>query len=240
MAEAIIYLAKQRGCSQVSWHRSYHTFNFGAYYNEHKKPAGDLLAFNDDTLKGGASVTRSMKEDEAILLLPMVGALEYKNGSGAAGTVEAGQSHLLFARKNSDVEISNPYESELINYLEIWFRISPAQRIAGEVAYEFSLDRHRNQLIPFLSASDSEEKAPFKIHGLIGKFAGREDGAYTIKDPTRRLFVFVIEGAFEVQDRLLEARDGLLLWNTEQVEFEALSPDAIILLLEIPTPTPGP
>jgi redox-sensitive bicupin YhaK (pirin superfamily) len=239
MTEAIIYLAKQRGCSQVSWHRSYHTFNFGTYYNEHRKPAGDLLALNDDTLKGGASVKRAVKEDAAILLLPMVGALEYKNGSGAMGTIEAGQSHLLFARKDSDVEISNPYESELINYLEIWFRISPAQRRASEIVYEFSLDQHKNQLIPFLSTGDSKEKDRFNVQGLIGKFGGREEGTCAIKDPARRLFVFVIEGAFEVQDRLLESRDGLLLWNTEKIEFEALSSDAIILLLEIPA-TPGP
>jgi len=42
-----------------------------------------------------------------------------------------------------------------------------------------------------------------------------------------------LEGAFEVEGRLLHARDGLALWETEKVELEALSNDAIILVMEI-------
>ena len=46
-------------------------------------------------------------------------------------------------------------------------------------------------------------------------------------------FVFVIEGAFEVQGTLLHERDGLALWKTEEVEMEALSNEAIILVIEL-------
>lgn len=44
----------------------------------------------------------------------------------------------------------------------------------------------------------------------------------------------MLEGAFEVQGTLLHARDGLALWETDEVEMEALSNDAIILLVELP------
>jgi hypothetical protein len=51
------------------------------------------------------------------------------------------------------------------------------------------------------------------------------------------VFGFVIEGAFEFQNRLLETRDSIALWNedneTLQIEFEALSNDAIILIAEV-------
>jgi redox-sensitive bicupin YhaK (pirin superfamily) len=43
----------------------------------------------------------------------------------------------------------------------------------------------------------------------------------------------VIEGAFEVQDRLLHAKDGLAVWDTNEIDFEALSNDAILLLWEV-------
>lgn len=46
------------------------------------------------------------------------------------------------------------------------------------------------------------------------------------------VFAFVIEGAFEIQGRLLEAKDGLALWNDNEIEMEALSNGAIILLIE--------
>ena len=43
----------------------------------------------------------------------------------------------------------------------------------------------------------------------------------------------VIKGAREMQD-FIAARDGLALWDTDEAEMEALSNDAIILLLELP------
>ena len=47
-------------------------------------------------------------------------------------------------------------------------------------------------------------------------------------------FAFVIEGAFELEGRLLHARDGLALWNLEKIEWEALSGGAILLVLQVP------
>lgn len=55
-----------------------------------------------------------------------------------------------------------------------------------------------------------------------------------MKSKRNSLFVFVIQGVFEVQGRLLHARDGLGLWDEEnEVELEALSNDAIVLLTEL-------
>jgi len=68
----------------------------------------------------------------------------------------------------------------------------------------------------------------------IGKFGGRREANYLQKNNDAGFFVFVIEGAFEVQGALLQARDRLVLWDTEDVEMEALSNDAIILVLELP------
>ncbi len=68
----------------------------------------------------------------------------------------------------------------------------------------------------------------------IGKFAGRKEAVYKISRQKNSVFAFVIQGAFEVQGRLLHARDGLGLWDdTNLIELEALSNDAIVLLLEL-------
>ncbi|MBS1608465.1 MAG: hypothetical protein JSS70_06850 [Bacteroidetes bacterium] len=42
----------------------------------------------------------------------------------------------------------------------------------------------------------------------------------------------MLEVVFEVEGHLLHVRDGLALWNTEQVGMEALSNDAILLVIE--------
>ncbi len=45
-------------------------------------------------------------------------------------------------------------------------------------------------------------------------------------------FAFVLAGAFETEGRLLHERDGLAIWDTDKIEMEALSNDAMILLIE--------
>jgi hypothetical protein len=78
---------------------------------------------------------------------------------------------------------------------------------------------------------------PFGIS--IGKFSGRAETDYRPKNKEAGLFVFVIEGAFEVEGRLLHARDGLAIEQADEsdsyrIEMEALSNDAVILTIELP------
>ncbi len=75
------------------------------------------------------------------------------------------------------------------------------------------------------------EQAPYHI--FIAKLDGRSEIIHTAAQSGSGFFVFVIEGAFEVQHRLLEARDGLSLLGIIELEAEALSDDAILLMIEL-------
>ncbi len=221
--EATIYLADQRGCTQTDWFRSYHSFNFGSYFDENKKPFGDISAFNEDTLKAGSVLSFQVKELTAICIIPIVGAVEYTSTTGVHGLVKAGQAHTFFLEENSFFKILNPYEGELINFLHIWMTVEPSANPMETVKSEFDLDLNRNQLLPISFDVDQS-----KIY--LGKFDGRREGS--LKLMSEIIFIFVLEGTFEVQNRLLQLRDGLAIKGAEEVQFEALSKDAIILMME--------
>ena len=225
--EATIYLASQRGCSQTDWFRSYHTFNFGKYLSEHRKPFGHLKALNDNTLKESFTTKQIVHKDTLVLLLPIVGACEYKS-LGVRGMADVGQAIAFCVTKDTEFEISNPYKSELINFLYIEFIVDDPLDFTSCIA-EFDLDESKNKLVPLFS-DRGEIQRNLLMH--LGKFKGREAGVYKLHDGSKRIFTFVIDGAFEFQNRLLQARDGLSLRNVEEVEFEALSNDAIFLLIE--------
>lgn len=223
--EATIFLADQRGCTQSDWFRSYHGFNFGPYQAENREPFGSLRVFNDDTLAGEKSLKMQVDENTEVILLPLVGAIEYSNSLGETGFLEAGQVQVFSAAQGMEYEITNPYSDELVNFLQIWISGQKEQFIPKTTQNAFNF-QDKNQLIPLFST---------QAQVFIGKFGGREEGVYTVQHPEKNgVFVFVIEGAFEVQNRLLHPRDGLLLRHVESVEFEALSNDAILFLLEIP------
>jgi len=217
-----IFLADERGLNELEWFRSYNTFNFGRYYNEHKTPFGALYVLNEDVLAEGCSIAMEVEEDSHIILVPVVGAVFWKTSHNEEGVVEAGQAQRLALCKGTSFTVTNPYEDTPVRYIQLWIKTQSDARETGHRLFSFSVDDNKNRLVEAFT------------QGFIGKFAGREEAVYKISNPQNGLFAFVLQGAFEVQYRLLHAGDGLGLWELPEAELEALSNDAIILMVEVP------
>lgn len=222
-----IFLAEERGHNEMEWFRSFNTFNFGHYQHDHKSPFGPLYVLNDDTLAGGKSISMTVEADSEILLFPIVGAITYNDNNGNSTLIEAGECQVYDAPKGTTIKIGNLYDNELVNFLQIWFYKNGVEPDSVPQVVPFDIVNFRNQLVPIAVDNNS-----YKFG--IGKYTGREESTYKLSDQNNGLFVYVIEGAFEVQYRLLHARDGLALWEAKEVEWEALSNDAIIFVMEIP------
>ncbi|AUD01960.1 pirin family protein [Spirosoma pollinicola] len=230
--QAQIYLADQRGCSEKTDFRSYHTFNFGGYMEESRQPFGSLCLLNDDMLRAGMSLTMQVEQKMDVILLPVSGGLEYgqelSNGTPVAYFLEPGQVGILSLNTGMSYTVSNPYETETINFLQIWLsnlsvHSSPTINQAG-----FDLTT-KNTLLPLTVSSDKRL--------FIGQYDGRAEGEYIVgaTAETQGIFVFVLQGTFEVANRLLHEKDSLAL-TVERgytLAFEALSNDAILLLMDV-------
>lgn len=224
-----IFPAAERGHTETQGFRSFTTFNFGHYQHEHKKPFGPLYVLNDETLAGGGSIRLAVEEDTLVLLLPLVGCIETTGKKGEQLYIEAGQVQLLFQQAGSEVNIRNPYDEELVNYLQVWIRYSSSQKRPGNT-FSFNIDCRKSKLVQLFPTIQEEG---FFLNAVIGKLGGREEAVYQLSSAENAVMAFVIQGALELENRLLENRDGLVLWNTTQIEMEALSNDAIVLLLEL-------
>lgn len=233
-SQSKIFLAEERGHHELDWFRSYHTFNFGAFHNEHKTPVGPLYLLNDDTLAGGKHFSLLVEDATIILLLPVVGAVEWKDNKGNEGFVEAGQCCRLCVPAGTTINISNPYETELVNFLQYWFKAPTAPAALTSFLFSFDIDAQKNQLVELFPLSKETCGTP-AMHHFIGKFDGRAEIAHHLSNAGNGLFIMVIQGAFEVQYRLLHPRDGLALWDLQEAELEALSNDAIIFVTEMKT-----
>lgn len=225
--EAKIFLSAQRGKTELSWFRSFHSFNFGSFQDPNKEHIGKLRVFNDNTLAAGCGMKMQVERPTEVLILPLVGGIEFKNSAGYHDFLEAGKVQVLSAEAGMEYEVLNPYENELINYLEIWVEQENAI-VASTTSATIDLKKNNELLHVFSSIQQN-------AFGYFGKYDGREEGVYEVKNAGNCLYVFVIEGAFEVDNKLMEARDGLAIWNADEIEFEALSNDAMLLVFEIPT-----
>ncbi|QNH63655.1 hypothetical protein [Hymenobacter sediminicola] len=220
-----IFLAEQRGLLETSQFRRYSTFSFGPYAHEHKGPFGRLHALNEEMLAGGSHLKITAEQDAQVLILPITGTVSA--GVGRRQTqVQVEEIQLLRVAAGSTICFTNPYSEEQITFLHIWLNGDSAAPEAAQT-FAFSLPELENQLATVIPATDT------RLFSLsLGRFAGRHEADYQL-DAKAQLFTFVIAGAFEVEGRLLHEKDGLALWHTEEVELEALSNNALVLLLEL-------
>ena len=231
-----IYLADQRGVLENSQFRRQSTFSFGAFQHEHKAPFGRLYGLNEETLAGGHVVELAVAEDSYVVLLPITGAVGFSTGGGAHGTVEVEEALTLSAPAGTVLRLRNPFADELISFLHLWVRTAkpllPATSAVG-LKTVFEAQMLENQLRELVSTHTAgEPELPFRLS--LGRFMGRREAVYKVA-PGNSLFAFVIAGAFELEGRLLHEKDGVALWEVAEVELEALSNHALVLVLELAT-----
>ncbi|MFT3702586.1 MAG: pirin family protein [Agriterribacter sp.] len=227
-----IFLSGERGHNETSHLRSYNTFNFGNFFNPYKSALGDLYVLNDDTLAGGHSIKMHIDQDAYLILIPVVGVIDYKDSYGNTSFVSAGEIQLTPVNKGCIVDITNPYEETLVNYLHLRIKSSNNGLLRLPLKVDFDITQYRNELLSITpTPGNGKNKIPFNIS--IVKLEGRREVIYKMRNSLHVFYAYVIEGAFEVQGRLLHSRDGLALWDVQDIEAEALSNDAILLVIEL-------
>jgi len=224
----ILMHADQRGVTQSLLYRSWHSFHYGTYHHPYREAPGALRVFNEDTLAGGASMQHFAEHSSTVLLFPLVGGVAFIHNH-QTHYLDAGSILSVQVNAGMTYEIGNPYVEELVSYLHIVVSVAFVESMTKPQIRSFNLDAHPDTL----QALCSVKGAKGQFLGKIGKFSGRTDASYLPQNPINTCFVFVIEGVFEVQNRLLHSKDGILLPEAGEVEFEALSNDGIFLIFEL-------
>jgi len=220
-----IYLANQRGFVESSVLQRYSTFNFEKYYDEDAQPFGDLFLLNDDSIAGGKLTFFLSKADSLQIFIPITGVVDIVS-NGKEYAVKTGQIQVLNLGKGEVLEISNPHQGDTINYIQIGIRTDMFLLRHSEMLFNFYFEKDKNKLIEIIS----NPKLPFILSA--GVFSEKQETVYKMQSPESSFYAFIIDGAFEIEGRLLNTRDGLAIWDRENVEIEALDNNAIVLMLE--------
>lgn len=221
---AQIYKSETRGVFKSGKYNCFATFNFDQYQDLSRIPFGSLQILNEEILAPQHCISRIIKANTNVIILPLFGGIEYKDNLGHTEFLRVEEVKIIAAKDEMTVEIFNPYESENVSFLTIHFQKETQcfKNYFRKSEIDLTI---RNKLIRLI---ETEEATCF-----IGVYDGRKEGFYTLKNPKNGIFVFVVNGAFEVEDRLLEAKDGLSIRKAEVIEWEALSENAVLLIFEV-------
>jgi redox-sensitive bicupin YhaK (pirin superfamily) len=236
MAKTILHRADTRGRSLTEWLESYHTFSFADYYDPKRIHFGALRVLNDDRVAPGMGFGAHAHDNFEIISIPLSGDLEHKDNMGNTSVIRSGDIQVMSAGTGIRHSEYNKNRDKEVRFLQIW--VIPNQENVtpryDQITVD-SADRH-NKLQQILSPDPHDEGV--WIHQDAWFFLGKFDQGmtidYSLHLKENGVYIFVLEGKFTLDEINLSRRDGLGVWDTDQIRIKSDAPDAELLLMEVP------
>jgi quercetin 2,3-dioxygenase len=236
MANTVLHKADTRGFAYHGWLQSYHTFSFAEYYNPERVHFGSLRVLNDDTVEAGKGFGTHPHDNMEIISIPLEGDLEHKDSMGNVAVIRHGDVQVMSAGTGIYHSEFNKNSDQRVKFLQIW--VFPNKRDVtpryGQITLNIN-ERH-NKLQQILSP-DPDDHGVW-IYQDAWFYLGRFDKGFSvdhrIKKSGNGFYIFVLSGDFTIDRIDLNTRDGLGIWDTEKISLTANSPDAEVLVMEVP------
>ncbi|MDF2457077.1 MAG: pirin family protein [Cytophagaceae bacterium] len=235
MANTVFHKADTRGHANHGWLDSHHTFSFANYYNPERMSFGVLRVLNDDRVDPGMGFGKHPHDNMEIISIALEGDLEHKDSMGNTAVIKKGDIQVMSAGTGIYHSEYNRNQDQLTKFLQIW--VFPNKKNVTPRYDQISLnpaDRH-NKLQQVLSPSADDEGV--WIHQDAWFHRGDLDQGievdYKIKKQGNGVYAFILSGDVEINGHALATRDGLGIWDIENLHLKATSKTEI-LLMEVP------
>jgi redox-sensitive bicupin YhaK (pirin superfamily) len=236
MAQTILHKAETRGDANHGWLHSRHTFSFGDYYDPDRMHFGALRVLNDDRVEAGMGFGTHPHENMEIVSIPLEGDLEHKDSMGNVSVIKSGDVQVMSAGTGIKHSEYNKNKDRWVKFLQIWVipnKINVKPRY-GQITLKNS-DRHNTfQQILSPNADDAGVWIYQDAWFHLGQFDKGVSTSYTIKKKGNGVYAFIIKGGVSIEGNNLNERDGLGIWDTNNISIIANSQNAEVLLMEVP------
>ena len=233
--KSVLHKSETRGHANHGWLDSHHTFSFANYHNPERMNFGALRVLNDDQVAPGMGFGTHPHDNMEIVSIPLEGDLEHKDSMGTKAVIKQGDVQIMSAGTGIFHSEYNKNKDQKVKFLQIW--VFPNQRNVEPRYDQISLDKDKlsNNLYQVLSPNPEDEG--MWIHQNAWFHMGNLDSGtelkYELKDRSNGVYAFILEGNATINEQDLEKRDGLGVWDTDDITIKSKS-DTRILLMEVP------
>lgn len=233
--KTIFHPANERGINDIGWLKANFSFSFGPYYNPEKVHFGALRVLNDDVIAAGRGFGSHPHDNMEIISIVLEGALEHQDSMGNKGVIKAGEVQVMSAGTGIMHSEYNPSPTDETQSLQIW--LFP-KKMNIEPRYDqksFVNNLKTNELTTIVSPDGStgglfiNQDATFSM----GDFESSKQITYEIKQPGNGAYIFVIDGVAEVNNKELNKRDALGVYDTSSFTIETKAYSRL-LIMEVP------
>ena len=235
MKNKVLHQANTRGNANHGWLNAFHSFSFGSWYNPERIQFGVLRVLNDDTIAAGMGFGEHGHDNMEIITIPLEGDLAHKDSMGNAETIKTGDVQVMSAGTGIRHSEFNPNAGLQTKLFQIW--LFPKTKNVEPRYQQITLDKtlQKNDFAQILSPNAADEgvwihqDAWFYLSDFDKDFAKK----LSLKKEGNGFYIMNIEGEIEVNDKKLEKRDAIGIWNTTEIEIKAHSASKF-LVMEIP------
>ncbi len=236
MENTVIHKANTRGLANHGWLESRHTFSFANYHNPERMHFGVLRVLNDDIVSAGMGFGTHPHDNMEIISIPLEGDLEHKDSMGNTTVIRNGDIQIMSAGTGVKHSEYNKSKDQQVKFLQIW--VYPNQRNVTPRYDQISLKKEDRQNKFQQILSPNPDDAGVWIHQdawfHLGDFQAKVASKYTIKKPGNGVYAFILNGSATIQNQTLETKDGMGIWDVNDLEIVSNTNDTQILLMEVP------
>ncbi len=235
MENFILHKASSRGHADHGWLNAYHSFSFASWYNPERIQFGMLRVLNDDTVAAGMGFGTHPHDNMEIITIPLEGDLAHKDSMGNSSTIKTGDVQVMSAGTGIQHSEFNPNANLQTKLFQIWLfpkyrNVEPRyQQITLNVALQ------KNNFAQILSPNPDDEGV--WIHQdawfYLSDFEANFSKTLTLQKEGNGFYIMTIEGEILVNGEILEKRDAIGIWETNEIEIKANS-NSRFLIMEIP------
>jgi len=232
--KTILHKSNTRGAAFFGWLDSKHTFSFGRYYHPERMNFGALRVLNDDIVEGGMGFGTHPHDNMEIVSIPLSGALAHKDSTGNEKVIQSGEVQIMSAGTGLSHSEYNHSKTEKVNFLQVW--VMP-KKLNIKPRYEQKMFDPSGRLNQFQTVvAPDHDDAVWINQDAWFSLAKIETGQtldYRLRKENSGIYTFVISGQIKMSENTLGKRDGLGIYDTDQVAIESVE-TAEILVIEVP------
>jgi redox-sensitive bicupin YhaK (pirin superfamily) len=233
--KTILHTSASRGRADHGWLKSYHTFSFANYYNPERIHFGMLRVLNDDFVAGGTGFGMHPHDNMEIISIPLEGDLRHRDNMGNEAVIREGDVQVMSAGTGVYHSEFNPNVDKPVQFLQIW--VFPKEKNVKPRYDQISLREiaQKNRFFQVLSPDPDDQGVWIHQDAWfnLGNFDAGAGDFYKLHKQGNGVYAFVLEGEVILNGQALNKRDGMGIWEVDELEFMAQT-DSRVLLMEVP------
>ena len=238
--KTIFHDSQHRGFANHGWLQSYHSFSFAQYYDSNKMHFGALRVLNDDTVSGGMGFSKHPHQNMEIISLPLEGALKHGDNMGNSGIIQSGDIQVMSAGKGIVHSEQNANLHQEVKFLQIWIYPNRENVEPRYDQYHYASENIKNNFQVLLSPNLQNQGIWIHQEAWLyrAEFDAEHKQSYTLKSNKNGVYIFVLKGKIKIENQILQSRDALGVWETQNFSIEAID-NSEFIIIEIPMDIPN-